>query len=221
MKTVSISGSPRENVGKKDAKKNRNDGKVPCVLYGGKDQVHFVTDATNFKTLVYSPDAYTVKLNVNNKEYDATLQEIQFHPVTDNILHVDFLEIIPERPVIISIPVKHVGVPEGVLKGGKLVQKLRKLKIKAQLADLPDDITVDVSALEIGQSIKISDVRRDKITFLDSPNAVIIGVRVTRVVVEETPVAGAVAAEGAAAPAAGAAAVPAAGAAAPAAKPKK
>jgi len=216
MKAVSISGFPRENVGKKDAKKNRNDGKVPCVLYGGKDQIHFVTDATNFKTLVYSPDAYTVKLNISNKEYDAVLQEIQFHPVADNILHVDFLEVFPDKPVTISIPIKHVGVPEGVLKGGKLVQKLRKVKIKALLADLPDDITVDVSALEIGQSIKISDVHRDNITFLDSPNAVIIGVRVTRAVVEETLVAGAVTAEGAAAPAV-AAATPTA----PAAKQKK
>jgi len=217
MKTVSISGSPRENVGKKDAKKQRTDGKVPCVLYGGKDQVHFTTDATSFKCLVYSPDAYTVKLDINSKNYDAILQDIQYHPVTDNILHVDFLEIFPNKAVTISVPVKHIGVSEGVLKGGKLIQKLKKLKINALPANLPDDITVDISPLEIGQSIKVSDIQKENITFLDSPNAVVIGVRVTRAVVEEVPAAGA------AAPAAGAAAPTAAPAAAPAAaaKPKK
>jgi large subunit ribosomal protein L25 len=202
MKSVSISGSPRENVGKKDAKKHRKEGLVPCVLYGGTEQVHFVTEEVSFKKLVFSPEAYTVKLNVGNKDYHAILQDIQYHPVNDKILHADFLEIFEDRPVTIHIPVKVTGVSEGVLKGGKLIQKLRKLKIKALPVYLPDDITVDISPLEIGDSIRVSDIKKENISFLDAPGAVIVGVRVTRVVVEEVPVAAAATAEGAAAPAA-------------------
>ena len=206
MKTVSISGSQRENVGKKDAKKHRLENKVPCVLYGGKEQLHFVTDEVSFKKLVYSPDAYTVKLEVNGNEINAILQDIQYHPVGDQILHADFLEIFDDKPVTIFVPVKVTGTSPGILKGGKLIQKLRKLKIKALLAHLPDNIVVDISPLEIGDSVRVSDVKRDNITFLDAPNAVIVGVRVTRVVVEETPAAGAAATtEGAATPGAPAA----------------
>jgi large subunit ribosomal protein L25 len=204
MKSVSISGSPRENVGKKDAKKHRKEGLVPCVLYGGTEQVHFVTEDVSFKKLVYSPEAYTVKLNVDNKEHHAILQDIQYHPVSDVILHADFLEIFDDKPVTIHIPVKVTGVSQGILKGGKLIQKLRKLKIKALPAYLPDDITVDISPLEIGDSIRVADIKQDNISFLDAPGAVIVGVRVTRVVVEEVTTAAATT-EGAAAPAAPAA----------------
>jgi len=213
MKSVSISGSPRENVGKKDAKKNRNEDKVPCVLYGGKEQVHFAADEVSFKKLIYTPDSFTVKLNVDNKEYNAILQDIQYHPLSDRILHADFLEIFDDKPVVMHIPVKVTGNSQGVLKGGRFIQKLRKLKIKALPVDLPDNVVVDITPLEINDSIKVSDIKKDKVTFLDAPTAVIVGVRVTRVVVEETPTAVEGAAPAAAAPAAGAAApaTPAAG----------
>ena len=208
MKSVSISGSPRENVGKKDARKSRKEGNVPCVLYGGKNHVHFVTEEKNFKKLVYSPDAYTVNLNINNNEYSAVLQEIQYHPVSEAIIHADFLEIFPDKPVVIHVPVSVTGVASGVLKGGRFIQKLRKLKIKALPAYLPDNISIDISPLEINDSIRVSDIKMENIILLDSPNAVVVGVRVTRVVVEETPATaeGAAPAEGAAAgtaPAAG------------------
>ena len=196
MKSVSISGSPRENVGKKDAKKHRNEGKVPCVLYGGKEQIHFVAEEVSFKKLVYTPDSFTIKLNLDNKEYNAILQDIQYHPVSDRILHADFLEIFDDKPVVIHIPVKVTGIAEGVLKGGRFIQKLRKLKIKALPVHLPDNVIVDITPLEINDSIKVSDIKKDNVTFLDAPSAVIVGVRVTRVIVEETPVV----AEGAAAP---------------------
>ncbi len=206
MKSVSISGSPRENVGKKDAKKHRNEGKVPCVLYGGKEQIHFVAEETSFKQLVYTPDAFTVKLNIQDKEYHAILQDIQYHPVSDRILHADFFEIFNEKPVIIHIPVKVTGNSQGVLKGGRFIQKLRKVKIKALVADLPDNIVVDITPLDINDSIKISDLKMNKVTFLDPPSSVVVGVRVTRVVVEDTtkPAEGA---DTAAAPAAAAAPV--------------
>lgn len=199
MKVVSMSGSPRENVGKKDAKKHRNEGKVPCVLYGGKEQLHFVADEVIFKKIVYTPEACTVKINIGSKDYDAVLQDIQYHPVSDRILHADFLEIFPDKPVTIHIPVKLIGTPEGVLKGGKLHFKIRKLKVKALVNHLPDDVTLDISKMEINDSIKVQDIHRDNVTFLDPKTAVVVGVRVTRVVVEEVPVAeGAVPAEGAA-----------------------
>ena len=185
MKTVSLSGSPRENVGKKDAKKSRREGKVPCVLYGGKEQFHFVVEEKPLKKIIFTPEVYIVSLDINGEVYDTILQDVQYHPVTDNFLHVDFLEIIPEKPVIISIPVRTEGTPEGVLKGGKFISKMRKLKIRALVKDLPDFVLINTSKLDIGDSVKVMDVKLDNVTFLDSPNSVIVGVRTARAVVEE------------------------------------
>jgi len=230
MRTVSMSGFLRGNVGKKDAKKIRMDGSVPCVVYGGKEQLHFYTDAKNFQKIVFTPEVCFVKLNLNEKEYDVILQDIQYHPVTDNIMHADFMELNPERHIIMNIPVKVSGVAPGVLKGGKVVQKYRKLKIKALPAHMPEVIEVSINGLEIGQNVKVSDVPAEKFTILDNKNNTIVGVSVTRVVEEVAPTAEAAAAPAAGAaatPAAGAAAAPAAGAKAPAAdakgkeKPKK
>jgi large subunit ribosomal protein L25 len=194
MKTVSLSGSLRENVGKKDAKKHRVEGKIPCVLYGGKEQVHFVADDKLFRKIIFTPEVYLVKLVIAGNEYDTIIQDLQFHPVTDRILHVDFLEIMPDKPVTIGVPVKLTGVAPGVLKGGKLITKMRKLKVKALSKDLPDSVTLSIDALDIGDSVKVGDVKRDNILFLDSPASVIVGVRTARAVVEEVP-AGEVAAE--------------------------
>jgi len=225
-----MSGFLRGNVGKKDAKKIRMDGSVPCVVYGGKEQLHFYTDAKNFQKIVFTPEVCFVKLNLNEKEYDVILQDIQYHPVTDNIMHADFMELNPERHIIMNIPVKVSGVAPGVLKGGKVVQKYRKLKIKALPAHMPEVIEVSINGLEIGQNVKVSDVPAEKFTILDNKNNTIVGVSVTRVVEEVAPTAEAAAAPAAGAaatPAAGAAAAPAAGAKAPAAdakgkeKPKK
>ncbi len=188
MRTVSLSGSLRESVGKKDAKKHRREGNVPCVMYGGKEQVHFVTSEKELVKILNTPIVSIVKLNLGGKESEAIFQEVQYHPVTDHILHVDFLEIQPDKPVTIGIPFKLSGVPEGVLKGGKLAKKMRKLKVKALSKDLPDHIDIDVTPLEIGQSVKVSDLTYDKVTFLDSPSSVIVGVRTARAVVEEAPV---------------------------------
>jgi len=231
MKTVSMSGFLRGNVGKKDAKKIRMDGSVPCVVYGGKEQLHFYTDAKNFQKIVFTPEVCFVKLNLDQKEYDVILQDIQYHPVTDNIMHADFMELNPEKHIIMNIPVKVSGVAPGVLKGGKVVQKFRKLKVKALPANMPEVIEVSINGLEIGQNVKVSDVPAEKFTILDNKNNTIVGVSVTRVVEEVAPTAEAAAATpaagAAAAPAAGAAAAPAAGAKAPAAdakgkeKPKK
>jgi large subunit ribosomal protein L25 len=196
MKKVSLSGSPRENVGKKDAKKNRNAGKVPCVMYGGKEQVHFVVDEKPLKKIVYTSHAYIIALDIDGKNYDTIIQDAQYHPVTDNFLHVDFLEIIPDKPITISVPIHTEGTPAGVLKGGRFISKMRKLKINALPKDLPDAIEIKIDKLDIGDSIKVMDVKQDNVTFLDPQSSVIVGVRTARTVVEE--VAPGAAAEGAA-----------------------
>jgi large subunit ribosomal protein L25 len=185
MKTVSLSGSPRENVGKKDARKNRRLGKVPCVMYGGKEQLHFVVDEKPLKKIVFTPEVYIITLNVDGKVHNTILQDAQYHPVTDNFLHVDFLEILPDKQVTIAVPVKAEGTPTGVLKGGRFINKMRKLKIKAMAKDLPDFIPINTDDLDIGDSVKVMNIKMDNVTFLDSPNSVIVGVRTARTVVEE------------------------------------
>ncbi len=199
MKSVSLSGSLRENVGKKDAKMHRREGNIPCVIYGGQEQVHFLVNAKAFSKLLFTPEVNLVKLNLDGKEIDALMQDVQYHPVTDEVLHVDFLQIFPEKPVTIAIPVKETGTPTGVLKGGKFIKKVRKVKVKALAKDLPDFVTVDISGLDIGDSIKVSDLKADNVLFLDAPTTVIVGVRTARAVVEEAaPGAEEAAAEGAA-----------------------
>ncbi|NVO03086.1 MAG: 50S ribosomal protein L25/general stress protein Ctc [Bacteroidetes bacterium] len=183
MKTVSISGSLRENVGKKDAKKQRSNELVPCALYGGKEQYLFTAHVDSFKELIYSPVVYTVKLDIAGKEINAILQDIQYHPVTDDILHVDFLELFPDKYVTISVPVKTVGTSIGVLNGGKVQLKVRKLKIKSLPAHLPDRIEVDITKLEIGQSSKVVDIKLEGVQILNAPNSVVVTINSTRAAV--------------------------------------
>jgi large subunit ribosomal protein L25 len=185
MKNVSLSGSPRENVGKKDAKRNRKEGKVPCVLYGGKEQTHFVAEEKDFKKIIFTPEVFIIKLNIGGKEIDAVLQDIQYHPVTDRILHVDFFEILPGKAVTIAIPVHLEGTAPGVIKGGKLRLKIRKIRVSGLVEDLPDYIVLDISELDVGDSIKVSDVENDKLRFLDNARSIVVGVFTARIVVDE------------------------------------
>jgi large subunit ribosomal protein L25 len=180
MKTVSMSGSLRESVGKKDAKRNRREGKVPCVIYGGKEQIKFVMDEKFFIKILFTDEVYLLKITIDGKDFDAILQDIQYHPVTDKVLHADFLEILPGKKVTIAIPIKVEGVAPGVLQGGKLNKKLRKIKIKGLVEDLPDFITVNINELNIGDSIKVKDVKNDKLEFLDMSSSVIVGVKTAR-----------------------------------------
>jgi large subunit ribosomal protein L25 len=187
MKTVSMSGSLRENVGKKDAKKNRAEGKVPCVLYGGKDEVHFAVVEKDFGPVIFTPYSHIINLTIAGKEYRTILQDVQYHPVTDKILHVDFLEIKENKEVTVSIPIRIEGVSEGVLRGGKLVKKFRKLKVRALPNNLPDEIKVNISGLDINGTIKVSDIILDKVTFLDAPAGLVVTVLPTRAVEAEVP----------------------------------
>jgi large subunit ribosomal protein L25 len=189
MKAISISGSPRENVGKKDAKLNRKNGLIPCVVYGGKEQIHFTVPETDFGPLIFTPFTFSVNLDIEGKKFHAILQESQFHKVTGSILHIDFLEIDPVKPVVLSIPVNFTGIPQGVLKGGKLIKKFRKLKVRGLISEMPDDISVDLTHLEIMDSCKISDLNIEHLELLDPKNTVIAFVKSTRAVVEEPVVA--------------------------------
>lgn len=187
MKTVSLSGSLRENVGKKDAKAVRNAGKVPCVLYGGDSQLHFTTEVAGFKPIIFTPDTYLIELDLSGKKYDVILQDVQYHPVSDKILHADFLLAPEGKPVIVAMPVKIKGAAPGVLRGGNLHVISNKIKMKGLVKNIPEFIEVDISKLEIGDSIKVKDLDIDKVTMLSAPNTVVAAVRTARVieVVEE------------------------------------
>lgn len=205
MKSVSMSGSPRVNVGKKDAKKLRTEGKVPCVLYGGAEQLSFSVLEKEFKPLVYTPEVHTVNIDVNGKTYTAILQDIQMHPVTDKIIHADFVEIVAGKAVTMSLPVKTTGTAPGVKAGGKLLKKLRRVSVKATIDKMPDAITIEIGNMGIGDAVLIRDMSIDGLTFLDPANSTIITCLVTRNVEEEPSKTAAPAAAAAAAPAAAAA----------------
>jgi large subunit ribosomal protein L25 len=184
MKTVSLSGSPRENVGKKDAKGLRKKGLVPCVAYGGTEQLHFFLDERDFTKLLFTPETYIVKLKVGDKEIQTLLQDVQYHPVTDKILHADFLQFDDSKPVKTAIPVKTTGASIGVLKGGSMKLVMRKLVVKALAKNIPDYIEVDISKIDIGSAIRVKDLKVEGIEFMDRPNNVVVTVKVTRVKVD-------------------------------------
>ena len=185
MKSVSISGSPRVNVGKTDATALRNAKQVPCVLYGGKEQVHFSVLEADFKNLIYTPSVNTVNLDIAGKKYNAILQEAQFHSVKDNLLHVDFLEIVAGKPVTMNIPVRTTGTSPGVRNGGKLNKKLKTLRVKGLVEKMPDTIDVAIDNLEIGQGVRVSDIKLDGLTFLNAQNITVVSVQITRAVAAE------------------------------------
>lgn len=175
-----MSGSLRESVGKKDAKKQRAEGKVPCVLFGGKEQVHFAVETPLFKDIIFTPEVCFIDINVEGKTYRAILQDVQYHPVSDNIYHADFLELVPGKAVTMHIPVKLTGNSKGVIKGGKLALKLRKLAVNAIPENMPETMTIDITNLDVAQSIKVKDMASDKYHLLDTPNAVVVTVVTTR-----------------------------------------
>ena len=185
MQTVSLSGSLRENVGKKDAKALRNQGLVPCVMYGGEKQLHFFLDERDFAKLVYTPETYIAKIKLGDDEIETLLQDIQYHPVTDKILHADFLEVFTDKPIRVAIPVHPIGNSPGVMKGGVLNLIQRKLIVRGKAKNIPDGIDIDISDLDIGDSVRIRDLSIEKLKFVDKPNTVVLSVKVTRMTVEE------------------------------------
>ena len=206
MITIEIIGYRRANLGKNDSQKIRQEGNVPCVLYGGNEQVHFYAPVILFRDLIYTNEAHFVHLNIEGEECQAIMQEVQFHPVSEIILHVDFLRISEERKIKMDIPARLVGQAPGVAKGGALVRKRASLKVYAFAKDMPDHIDVDCSSLDFHHSVKVGDLKFSGLEFLDPKQASIAVVEVPRAakLAEETaaatPAAGA--APAAAAPAA-------------------
>jgi large subunit ribosomal protein L25 len=181
MKSITITGSKREIVGKKATKALRNAGKVPCVLYGGEKPLHFSANELAFKNLVYTPNAHTAVIEIEGGEkFDAVLQDIQFHPVTDKILHIDFYQLFADKEVTMEIPVRLVGNSPGVKNGGNLLFRKRKLTIKALPANLPDFFDVDISALKIGNNIAVGTLLKDEFTILHPENTTVVQVKSSR-----------------------------------------
>lgn len=185
MKTVSMSGSLRENVGKKDAKQLRAQDLIPCVLYGGKEQLHFTLKELELLKIVETNEVCFLDLAIGEKKYPAILQDIQYHPVTDKPLHVDFLEIVEGKEIKMEIPVKLTGASVGVLKGGRLIKRLRKLVLKALPENMPENITIDISKLDIMDVVKVQDIEIENVKVLSVPTELIVGVKTARTIVEE------------------------------------
>ena len=180
MQSITIKGSQRESVGKVATKALRNAGKVPCVLYGGDKPLHFSADEVSFKPLVYTPNVYTATIELEGKTYNAILQDIQFHPVSDSILHVDFYQLFDDKMVTMNIPVRLIGTSPGVLNGGSLRFAMRKLSVRALPADLPDFINADISKLKIGMKLFVTALADEKFTILHPDNTVVVQVRTAR-----------------------------------------
>ena len=181
MKSLTIKGSKRESVGKSATKALRNAGRVPCVLYGGGEPMHFSADERAFKNLIYTPETHTVVIELEDgSKHEAILQDIQFHPVTDKILHVDFYRLFADKEVTLSVPVKTTGVAPGVIKGGSLNLTMKKLKIKAIPANLPDAVVVDISKLDIGDKVYVSELRNDQYKLMHPDNVVAVQVKMSR-----------------------------------------
>lgn len=180
MKTVTLSGSSRANVGKVNARELRAKGHVPCVIYGGKEQIHFHADERAFKPVIFTPNAHIVEVNLDGKVYKTVLQEAQYHRINDKLIHADFLEIIDGKPVTVEIPVRLNGQSEGVKKGGKLVLKLRKLKARGLANILPDYIDINIEKLDIGDSVSVGDINIEGVTLLNAKNVSVVAVNTTR-----------------------------------------
>ncbi len=180
MKSIAISGSPRENVGKRDAKELRYQSLVPAVLYGGPTQTHFSVSAADLKPVVYTPVVHFIDLDIAGVKSQAIIKDLQFHPLTEQILHVDFLLLDQKKPITMEIPVRLTGTSPGVKTGGKLVQKLRKLRIKALPKDHLDFIDVSIESLEVGKSVKVSDLKEGNYVITNSKEDTIVSVTTSR-----------------------------------------
>ena len=180
MKSITIKGSERENVGKKATKAVRDAGMVPCVIYGGNQPVHFVADERAFKDLVYTPNAHTVVIELNGTSYNVIMQDIQFHPVSDKILHIDFFQLSDDKEIIMEVPVKITGTSPGVLLGGVLRLNQRRLKVKALPKNLPDFVEASISELQMGNKLYVTKLETNNFKLMHPDNTVVCQVRISR-----------------------------------------
>ena len=180
MKTLEIKATKRDGFGKKAAKAYRREGLIPCVIYGGGEEVAFTVDTKSVKPLIYTPNSFVVEIEIDGKVEKAVMREVQFHPVREEILHIDFYRVQEGKPVAIAVPVRLSGTAEGVKVGGKLALSARKLTVKAMVDKLPDEIVVDVTPLKVGQTIFVGDLQIEGLTFVTPATTAVCAVRVTR-----------------------------------------
>ena len=180
MEIFELAGSVRTDLGKKANKALRANGEVPCVIYGAGENINFYVTEKSLMKLLYTPKVYLVNITIDGKSYKTAMREIQFHPVTDKVLHIDFYQVNEDKPVVMEVPVKLTGFAAGVKLGGKLIQVMRKLNVRAIPANLPDDLVVDVTPLELGKSMKVKELNFENFEIVNSPEVVVANVKITR-----------------------------------------
>lgn len=185
MNSVSLSGSLRENVGKKDAKKLRAQGLVPCIIYGNGREVRFYTEEKSFKTILFTPETYIIDFTIDGQVYRTILQDVQYHPISDEVLHADFLEVTEEKPITVTLPVRTEGTSPGVMRGGKLKVRIPRLKVKGLIKDLPAVVMVNISELNVNQAIRVKDINIENVTPLVAANNIVCDVKAKKSAVTE------------------------------------
>ncbi|MGB0428078.1 MAG: 50S ribosomal protein L25/general stress protein Ctc [Flavobacteriales bacterium] len=180
METVKLSAQARVNLGKKESKALRAAGSVPCVIYGGEKNIHFSAQDNDLRNLVYTPNVYRVEVEIDGTTHTAILKDIQFHPVTDKVIHIDFMELVADKEITLNVPIRLEGSAKGVMNGGKLRKNMRQLTVRATPANLPDSITIDVTELAIGNSTRVSDLQGNDFDILNPSSAVIVAVKMAR-----------------------------------------
>lgn len=180
MKSIALKGNKRTDRGSSDANILRKDEKIPAVLYGGKENIHFTVSEIPFGKVINSPNVYFVNLDIDGTAFTAIIKDVQFHPTSDKPLHVDFLEVMPGKAVTLTLPIKIIGTSKAVMAGGKLRTVTRRLRVRGVADALPEFITVDITPLKMGQSIKVADLKVNGLTFLDAANAVVVAIKMSR-----------------------------------------
>jgi large subunit ribosomal protein L25 len=180
MKTFELSGKVREALGKKDSAKLRSEGKIPCVLFGTENPIHFYVEKPNIKKLIYTPYVYLVNLDIDGKKIQSIMKDIQFGPVTDEVIHIDFKKISDDKPIKVEIPVEIEGFAKGIRSGGKLQVEVRRLKVMALPKFLPDSIKINVTELELGQSMRVGDLKMENIAILNGKSVPVVRIMITR-----------------------------------------
>lgn len=187
MKQISINGTARTELGKKAAKAIRNSGNVPCVLYGEKkdangqpEAIHFSVSEKEINKLIYTPHIYLVDINIDGEDHKGILKEVQFHPVKDNVLHVDFLEVHAEKPIVMGVPIAPQGLADGVRAGGKLMTMIRKINVRALYTQIPEKLNIDVTSLQLGKSIKVGELSFEGLELVTPKEVIVCTVKMTR-----------------------------------------
>ena len=180
MQTITISGKARTNVGKVATKADRAAGNIPCVMYAGNEVVHFTSTLSELRGILYTPKFFKALINIDGTVHEALLKDVQAHPITEEIRHIDFHKLVPGVPVTVEIPIKVVGQSPGVKEGGKLLVKVRKVRVKSTPENLKDTIEVDITPLKLGQSFKVRDIKQEGFEVLNSPSIPLVSVEITR-----------------------------------------